>query len=630
MLNNLFTYFFIILHIFSFYYIVTKLKNTNKRHKRMKSIAIILIILFLIVSSFLGFLIIKKVLYETEKLATAPEIEEPPTIKEERAITEKESEKAKNETVAAVEEIPDIEKVEIYLDGDKENGIFLGEADYGLHSEEAVSIYGGNLSDSGYRLLLENNQYDFKPGSIHTLYVYTFIPEHGWDYISEEIKIPGELDTAQNIKLYVDNPKQNSILKDKVNISGWAANINPPDNPYIDKVEIYLDGPKDFGKFLGEATYGLDRPDVAKALNNENYTKSGYVFTYDLSNFEPGSSHSFYVYAYSPNGEYQLVKRDIKIEGEKKESKSIIFIDTNLGESFKTGKIEIKGWAINRDKLKEGVALTSDDIEYKVKKIVFVSNKTGNEDIFSMNLDGTELTQLTDYPGNDMYPSVSPDGKKIAYTSDIGGSWEIIIMDWDGSNKTQITFNPERNGYPRWSFDGKYIFFEMHIEGNWELYRINSDGSNMKRLTFNPGADDWHPCGHPYEYKVIYESGTPGHEDIYIMDYNGENIKKISDFPMRKRVPYISKDGKTIVFGGYEKDNSDIFTMDINGENIKKLTVNPESDGHPSFSPDNLIAYEAKIDGSAEIFIMNMDGSNKTQLTNFPGDDWGPVFMYQK
>jgi len=596
----------------------------------MKIITTILIILFLIISVFFGFLIIKKVSYGFQEKTDTSQIETN-KIEEKTNISDKKSQEEKEPEVILEEEkeIPEIEKVEIYLDGDKENGIFLGEAEYGLHSEETTSIYGENLSDSGYNLTWENDEYIFESGSTHYLYVYTFIPEYGWDYIKEEVKIPGESGTVENIKLYVDSPKHNNTVKGEVRILGWAANINPPDNPNIDKVEIYLDGPKGFGKALGEAKYGLERQDVAKALNNENYTNSGYSFNYDTSNLEQGSTHSFYVYAYSSQEEYQLVKRDIIVEGEKKEPNTIIFIETNLEENFNTNQIEIKGWAINRDKLKEGIVLPS-NVEYKVKKIVFVSNKSGNEDIFSMNLDGSELTQLTNHPGNDMYPSVSPDGEKIAYTSDIEGSWQIVIMNWNGTEKIQITNNPERNGYPTWSFDSRYIFFEMYIDGDWELYRINSDGSSIKRLTFNPKADDWHPRGHPFDYKVLYESGTVGHEDIYIMDYNGENIKKISDFNLRKRVPSISRDGKIIVFGGYEGKNSDIFIMDSNGENIKKLTTNPENDGHPCISPDNMyIAYDGTINGGVEIFIMNIDGSNKIQLTNMPGDDWGPVFMYQ-
>ncbi len=589
----------------------------------MKAITIILVTLFLIVSCFFGFLLIKKVLNEAQT-ASEPETQQDIAVIEDKASPEEQPAPDKEEQ-EETEDFENISKIEIYLDGDRENGIFLGEAEYGLPSEELSLMYGKNFLYSGFSLLSESTDYTFEPGSIHCLYIYTLIPEYGWDCDRKEIQIAGELETAENIRLYVDNPKHNVAVTGEIRISGWAADLNPPDNPNISKIEIYLDGPKGFGKAIGEAKYGLERPDVAKALNNENYTKSGYSLTYDTSSLEPGFMHSFYVYAHSPAGQYQLVKRDITVEGERKESNTIASMEANFG----SGQIEIKGWAVSRSKLKSGISIPL-DTEYAVKKIVFVSNKNGNEDIFSMNLDGSELTQLTDYPGNDMYPSVSPDGKKIAYTSDIGGSWQILIMNWDGTGKTQITANPERNGYPAWSFDSNYIFFEMYIDGDWELYRVNSDGSSMKRLTFNPGADDWHPRGHPFEYKVLYESGTVGHEDIYIMDYNGENIKKISDFNLRKRVPSMSRDTKLIAFMGYEGNNHNIFTMDDNGENIQKLTDNPENCGHPDISPDNVfITYEGKVNGQNEIFIMNIDGSDQKQLTNIPGHDWDPVFIYQ-
>jgi len=589
----------------------------------MKTTTIILVILFLIVSCFFGFLLIKKVLSEAQT-ASEPETQQSEGVIEDKTAPVEQPSPDK-EKLEETEGLENISKIEIYLDGDRENGIFLGEAEYGLPSEEISLIYGKNFLYSGFSLLSESADYVFEPGSIHYLYIYILIPKYGWDCDRKEIQIPGELETAENIRLYVDNPKHNVAVTGEIRISGWAADLNPPDNPNISKVEIYLDGPKGFGKAIGETEYGLERPDVAKALNNENYAKSGYSLTYDTSSLEPGSTHSFYVYAYSLNEQYQLVKRDITIEGEKKESNIIASVEANFG----SGQIEIKGWAVSQEMITGGV-IHPLDTEYAVKKIVFVSNKNGNEDIFSMNLDGSELIQLTDYPGNDMYPSVSPDGKKIAYTSDIGGSWQILIMNWDGTGKTQITTNHERNGYPAWSFDSSYIFFEMYVDGDWELYRINSDGSSMKRLTFNPGADDWHPGGYPFEYKVLYESGTVGHEDIYIMDYNGENIKKISDFNLRKRVPSMSRDTKLIAFMGYEGNNHNIFTMDNNGENIQKLTDNPENCGHPDISPDNVfITYEGKVNGQNEIFIMNIDGSDQKQLTNIPGHDWDPVFMYQ-
>ena len=598
----------------------------------MKTITIILIILFLAVSTFFGFLITKKILGSRQELSeTEADIQPEETTEEEVPAAEEQPE----EEAGEIEEIPqqinpskDISKIEIYLDGDKDNGIFLGEAQYGLPSEDITLIYGENFLNSGFSLIAEGKEYTFEPGSIHCIYIYTFITEYGWEYLREEVQVPGEPATADSIRMSIDSLFDKKVItsdeKKEIRLSGWAADLSIKDSPGIDRIEVYLDGPSDFGKFLGKAQYGLERKDVAAAYGNPNYSNCGYYLTYDGSSLEPGSTHSFYVYAHSITGEYQFLKRDVLIEGTKEESNVIVSFESNFGSE----KIEIEGWAVSNYILEEGGPRPT-DIEYALTRIAFVSNRTGNEDIFSMNLDGSEPIQLTDYTGRDMYPAISPDGKKIAYSSDIGGSWQIVVMNWDGSGKTQITTNPERNGYPTWSFDGRYIFFEMFIDGNWEIYRMDSDGSNMKRLTFN-NVDDWHPSAHPYQYKVLYESGTFGHEEIYIIDHNGENNKNISNSDIRNRVPKMSIDGKKIVFMGYEGNNADIFTIDSNGGNLQKLTNHPESAGLPAFSPDNkYIVYNAKINGNDEIFIMNIDGSNPIQLTSSPGDDWGAAFIYQ-
>lgn len=591
----------------------------------MKTVIIIVIILSVIAVSIFGFVIIK---YIQGKISPAPEEEtvepEPPdTIVEEETEPE----------VETTEEEPDPDKIaviEVYLDGDRNTGIFLGEALYGMTSEQAFMIYGEDLSETGYVLAADNKKYTFEPGSIHYLYVYALIPKYGWNYTRERIVIQGEENLDTNIRLSIDSPKDNQVIaeadKSNIKISGWSVDANFTDTTGIDRVEIYLNGPKGFGKFLGEANYGMERQDVANALGNANYTNSGYFLDFDASELEDGSENTIYIYSFSTSGTYYPGFINIKMEGEEKEPNVIFSVEeANLNND----SIEISGWAINKDDILQ-VKPRSLDIEYSIKKIVFTSDRNGGEDVYIMNLDGSELTQLTDHPGKDNYPSVSPDGKKIAYTSDINGTWQIMVMNWDGTDKKQLTSNPWSSGYPTWSFDGRFIYFEVYQDGDWEIYRINSDGTNLKRLTFNPGVYDWHPAGHSFQYKVIYESGNKGNEDLYVMNYNGENPERISGTNMRKRVPDISIDGKLITFMGYESNNSLIYTMDGNGENIKMISGSLVNCGHPSFSPDNaFIAFECTIDGQQEIYIISPDGSSPTRLTNAAGNDSDPCFLYQ-
>jgi Tol biopolymer transport system component len=102
------------------------------------------------------------------------------------------------------------------------------------------------------------------------------------------------------------------------------------------------------------------------------------------------------------------------------------------------------------------------------KKIVFASERDGNMNIYIMNTEGSNQTRLTDNPAHDVKPQWSPDGKKIAFYSlrnDVpdekkygadGRGWseynaEIYVMNADGSEQTNLTNNPAYDGYPSWS-----------------------------------------------------------------------------------------------------------------------------------------------------------------------------------
>jgi len=85
-----------------------------------------------------------------------------------------------------------------------------------------------------------------------------------------------------------------------------------------------------------------------------------------------------------------------------------------------------------------------------VARIAFASNRDGNSEIYVMNVDGSDLTRLTNNPTNDGYPAWSPDGERIAFISDRDGNREIYLMNADGSGQTNLTNNPAHDRSPAW------------------------------------------------------------------------------------------------------------------------------------------------------------------------------------
>ena len=82
---------------------------------------------------------------------------------------------------------------------------------------------------------------------------------------------------------------------------------------------------------------------------------------------------------------------------------------------------------------------------------MFLSNHGANYEIYVMNADGSDQTNLTNNSAYDQFPAWSPDGAHIAFSSQRDGDYEIYVMNADGSGQTNLTNNPATDWYPAWS-----------------------------------------------------------------------------------------------------------------------------------------------------------------------------------
>jgi hypothetical protein len=92
-------------------------------------------------------------------------------------------------------------------------------------------------------------------------------------------------------------------------------------------------------------------------------------------------------------------------------------------------------------------------------KIFFASAQDGNEEIYSMNPDGSGQKRLTFNTAFDFDPAISPDGSKVAFFSDRSGDEDIWVMNADGSGATPLTANRFVESDPAWSPSGNQIAF---------------------------------------------------------------------------------------------------------------------------------------------------------------------------
>jgi Tol biopolymer transport system component len=187
--------------------------------------------------------------------------------------------------------------------------------------------------------------------------------------------------------------------------------------------------------------------------------------------------------------------------------------------------------------------------------------------IYVMKADGTGQKKLTTV-GNNTDPAWSPDSQQIAFSSnrDMGNdsiNYEIYRMNDDGGNPVRLTYNEVEDADPAWSTDGSRLAY----------------GSGYERINFFCGIDGiiQNPRG---PASVIDASGG----EIYVMNIDGTGNVQLT-ITKDNNDPAWSPDGSQIVFASRRDGNFELYSMNAEGEEQKRLTDNQLGDLSPSWSP---------------------------------------------
>ena len=264
-------------------------------------------------------------------------------------------------------------------------------------------------------------------------------------------------------------------------------------------------------------------------------------------------------------------------------------------------------------------------------RIVFASNRDGDWDIYSMDVNGENVVQLTDHPAFDRQPAASPDGRRIAFTSERGGKPDLYVMDSDGNNVIRLAHEGFSKFAPAWSPDGTRIAFcsLRDVVGNFEIYAMDADGNNLTRLDkheFHDILPSWSPDGSKIAFVSYRDGGFNDPFHIFVMNADGTGRRNLTaDTQLRRNSnPSWSPDGSKIAFSSRRHfipapSRNDIFVITADGKELEQLTDGPRSSWSPVYSPDGTkIAYVSRHGGDSNIYIMDANGMNVVKLTRTP------------
>lgn len=260
------------------------------------------------------------------------------------------------------------------------------------------------------------------------------------------------------------------------------------------------------------------------------------------------------------------------------------------------------------------------------ERIIFSSDLNGTMDIYTMNTDGTNLHRITEDPGSELYPSISPDGRKIIFISDEDKNWNIFMINLDGTDKKKITDSADNDILPLFINDNT-IIFQSFREGLPQIYKLDTGNKNtLERLTVD-FTSARHPVFYPGREKFAFVGEKNGSFDIYSMDIAGKEIVQITHTGFEKAFPSIAQEGSKIAFGGNSSGYWHIYIVDpVKGE--QKTIVTDFKDLYwPAFTSDSeWILFQAydRYDYDIELYKINLNSGEILQLTDNKADDIHP------
>jgi TolB protein len=258
--------------------------------------------------------------------------------------------------------------------------------------------------------------------------------------------------------------------------------------------------------------------------------------------------------------------------------------------------------------------------------IVYERSDRGWSNIFVIDPENSETTQITQRESYDGNPSWSPDRQRIIFASDRDSTFQVpdlYVMDADGGNIERLTSTTASEWSPRFSPDGNQIAFAREDGDAWTLFVAQADGTG-ERAVAGPYKlvefPDWTKDGASLIFAVVDDDSLGA--DLRAVDLATGDIRVIVQTPGADVCPHVTPDGARLIYASADDSgNLDLFMRDLSAPETDnsiatRLTDSPGRDDYGNPSPDGEhVVFVSDRDDDPELYIIDIDGANVRRLT---------------
>jgi len=262
------------------------------------------------------------------------------------------------------------------------------------------------------------------------------------------------------------------------------------------------------------------------------------------------------------------------------------------------------------------------------EQLLFAAQTSTGYQIFRTKTSGQDKSQITNNQFDNRWPAFSWNKSKVAYASGRSGNWDIYVAFADGSSEWRITDTAVEERHPTWAPDNRRVAFASQLDSNWDIYVVDTYPiteatgpvllKNVAKPRLTSGLSiDWEPAWSPRGDRIAFSTNRDGGRfRIWVMSSDGSNQMGLTSGANNDDVqPSWSPDGTKLAYASNRDGTWQIYVMNADGSNQRRLSSSNFNDKHPAWSDDGTrIVFQTDREGTDMVYVMSADGTNPARV----------------